>query len=86
MNLFAGLSTTDYQDVLRAVGALLDEQHLRDVRLWEHEEGLVIQGRADDETGGRYQTFLLTDEDIRNLLVKAYSRRRATDRRLLTGA
>ena len=33
MKLFAGLSRTDYQDLFRAIGAMLDEEGLRDVRL-----------------------------------------------------
>lgn len=85
MNLFAGLASTDYQDVFRAVGALIDERRLRDVRLWEHEEGLVIQGRGDDDTG-RYQTFLLTDDDIRDLLAAAYRRRGQADRQVAVTA
>ena len=76
MKLFTGLSTTDYQDLLRAVGLLLDEQRLRDIRLWEHENGLVLQGRPRDEgSTGSFQTFMLTDEDLQALLRNAYERR-----------
>lgn len=74
MKLFAGLDRTDYQDLLRAVGALLDEQGYRDVRLWEHEDGLVVQGRAR-AGDGHYQTHLLTDDDLRDLLHRMYRRR-----------
>jgi hypothetical protein len=76
MKLFAGLEKSDYQDVFRAVGALLDEQHCRDVRLWEHEDGIILQARLVDEgDGATYQTYLLTDDDIRDLLTNAYRRR-----------
>ncbi len=76
MKLFAGLSTTDYQDLLRAVGLLLDERCLRDIRLWEHEDRLVIQGRQRDEgKAGLFQTYMLTDEDLHALLQDAYRRR-----------
>jgi hypothetical protein len=76
MKLFAGLAKSDYQDVFRAVGALLDEQHCRDVRLWEHEDGIILQARLVDEgDGATYQTYLLTDDDIRDLLTNAYRRR-----------
>jgi hypothetical protein len=76
MNLFAGLSATDYQDILRAVGALIDAHGLRDVRLWEHDDGLVLQARGQDSVeGAPYQTFLLTDDDLRDLLHDAYERR-----------
>jgi hypothetical protein len=76
VKLFAGLEKSDYQDVFRAVGALLDEQRCRDVRLWEHEDGIILQARLVDEgDGATYQTYLLTDDEIRDLLAKAYRRR-----------
>lgn len=76
MKLFAGLSSTDYQDILRAIGAFLDEHQLRDVRLWEHEDGLIVQARnREDSEGSPYQTYLLTDDDLRAMLEKAYERR-----------
>lgn len=76
MKLFAGLSSTDYQDILRAIGAFIDGNNLRDIRIWEHEDGLIVQARGrDDSEGSPYQTYLLTDDDLRNLLQKAYERR-----------
>jgi hypothetical protein len=73
MKLFAGLGRTDYQDLLRAVGAWIDEQGLVEVRLWEHAEGVIVQGRRGPDAA--YQTVLLTDEDLRSLLAEAYRRR-----------
>ncbi|HEY8447870.1 MAG TPA: hypothetical protein VIL01_12260 [Thermomicrobiales bacterium] len=73
MNLFAGLSQTDYQDLLRAVGALIDERGWRDIRIWEIEGGLAVQGRPGADTG--YETLLLSDDDLRALLEEAYRRR-----------
>jgi hypothetical protein len=76
MKLFAGLERTDYQDIFRAVGALLDEQRCRDVRVWEHEDGIILQARLLEEgDGAMYKTYLLTDDDIRELLTNAYHRR-----------
>ena len=77
MKLFAGLSRTDYQDLFRAIGAAVDAQGLRNVRLWEHEDGIVLQGQtAGSQTGdGRYLTTLLTDADLEALLANAYERR-----------
>ena len=75
MKLFAGVSVTDYQDVLRAIGALIDEQGLRDIRLWEHEHGMVVQGRRPDAEADGFETFLLTDDDITAVMRDAYSRR-----------
>jgi hypothetical protein len=76
MKLFAGLSTTDYQDVLRALGRVIDDHKLRDIRIWEHEEGLIVQGRPYGEVeSGAFQTYLLTDDDLREILNEAYRRR-----------
>ena len=76
MKLFAGLSSTDYQDILRAIGAFLDDNGLRDIRLWEHEDGLILQARGREDSESPYQTYLLTDEDLYALLHKAYERRK----------
>jgi len=87
VRIFSGLDQTDYQDALRAIGSLLDANGYHDLRLWEREDGLIIQVRARDEgNAGHYQTFLLTDDDIRHLLNEAYLRRGMPGRRLLTGS
>ena len=75
MKLFTGLGSTDYQDILRAVGAYLDEQRLRDVRIWEHEDGMVVQGRTQGDDTATYHSILLSDEDLSLLLEEAYRRR-----------
>ena len=73
MKLFAGLSRTDYQDVFRAIGAMLDERELRDVRIWEHADGLVVQGHKARE--GEFETIVYSDDDLRQLLEESYERR-----------
>ncbi len=84
MKLFAGLDDTDYQDVFRALGAMLDELQYRDVRLWEHEDGIILQvRRRQDGEAGLFQTYLMTDDDLRELLQKAYQRRGIPGRRIL---
>jgi hypothetical protein len=75
MKLFNGLPATDYQDILRAVGALLDEHRLRDVRIWEHEDGIILQGRRLNDESAHYESILLSDDDLRGLLEEAYLRR-----------
>lgn len=86
MKLFAGLSTTDYQDVLRALGGVVDAQQLRDIRIWEHEDGMVLQGRRHgDPESSSYLTFLLTDDDLREVLTGAYQRRGTLGGQLATG-
>jgi hypothetical protein len=75
MKLFAGLGKTDYQDVLRAIGHYLDSNRLQDVRLWEHEDGIVLQGRFQDDASSSFQSIIFSDDDLNQLLEAAYARR-----------
>lgn len=75
MKLFEGLSRTDHQDLFRAIGAMLDEEGLRDVRIWEHGDGMVVQGRRSAK--GEYESILLSDERLQSLLGSVYDRRTA---------
>jgi hypothetical protein len=78
MKLFRGMQRSDYQDVFRALGAFIDEHGYSDVRIVETEDGLVLQGRVDDrrEIGqSSYDTFLITDEDLKVMVRDAFRRR-----------
>jgi hypothetical protein len=76
MKLFAGLSKTDYQDVLRTIGLYADEMGLQSLRLVEVEDGIVIQCLQNkDNEGAVTETLLLTDDDLREMLMQAYKRR-----------
>jgi hypothetical protein len=77
MKLFDGISRTDYQDLFRAIGLMLDQRNLRDIRIWEHADGLVIQGCPSG--GATYQTLMLTDDDLNKLLHSAYDRRKSAE-------
>jgi hypothetical protein len=82
MKIFAGLSRTDYEDVFRAVGALIDERGWSNVSLMEVDEGLVVQVmiKPDQrETKPRLETYLLTDTDLERVLREAVMRRRKKD-------
>lgn len=83
MKLFRGLDKTDYQDVLRAIGHFLDERSVSDFRILLHDDGLVIQllpAINSQSSSYSYQTFLLTDNDIQQLLRRSYERRTAPER------
>lgn len=76
--LFQGMLKTDYQDVLRTIGHYIDEHGFTDIRLLETEEGLILQGKASaGATRGekKTETYLLTTQDVRELMREAYSRR-----------
>ena len=74
MKIFDGLSRSDYQDLFRAIGLMLDERKLRDVRIWEHADGLVIQGCPADLA--TYETITLSDDELHDLLETSYARRK----------
>jgi hypothetical protein len=78
MKIFAGLSRTDYEELFRAVGALVDERGWSNVSLMEVDDGLVVQVmlRPDQrETKPRLETYLLTDTDLERVLREAVMRR-----------
>ncbi len=71
MKLFAGLSRTDYEDVFRAIGALIDERGWSNVSLMEVDEGVVVQVMERPslrETRPRLETYLLTDTDLERVM------------------
>ncbi len=78
MRLFEGVSQTDYQDILRALGRFIDMNNYVDIRIIEAEDGLIFQGRTRGgrvRPGTHFETFLITDEDLQKLLHEAYDQR-----------
>ncbi len=78
MKLFLGLERSDYQDILRALGLYCDEHRYANVRLFETEEGIVVQGvprREDGTLAPTHETYLFTEENLCALLQAAYHRR-----------
>lgn len=76
--LFEGMVKTDYQDVLRTIGHYVDEHGFTGIRLIETEDGLILQGKiGTGELRGerKTETYLLTVQDIRDLMREAYTRR-----------
>ena len=83
MKLFAGLSRTDYEDVFRAVGALIDEREWSNISLSEVDEGVVLQVLVKPtarEGTPRLETYLLTDGDLERILRDAILRRKKKQR------
>jgi hypothetical protein len=68
---------TNYEDVLRAVGHLVDQARWYDLRLFELDASLLLQGRPSrvpDALALASREF--TDADLRELLRASYARRR----------
>ena len=79
MKLFAGLSRTDYEDVLGAVGALVDERGWSDISLMEVDEGLIVQVLVKPslrQARPHLETYLLTDADLERVQQDALRLRR----------
>ena len=79
MKLFAGLSRTDYEDVFRAVGALIDERGWSNISLSEVDEGVILQvlvRPTSRDVTPRLETYLLTDADLERILRDAILRRK----------
>lgn len=69
-----------YQEILRALGTFIDAHRFLNVRIIEIDDGIVVQGHTapgDDGAPSRFETFLLTDEDLR-LMVGAAQRSAAS--------
>ncbi|MGB5931930.1 MAG: hypothetical protein WBH57_02525 [Anaerolineae bacterium] len=79
MRLFQGLPKTDYQDLLRTIGHYVDQSGFTTIRLIETEEGIILQGRVsttgDIRGEKKTETYLLTVEDIQDMMRQAYARR-----------
>ncbi len=76
--LFQGMARTDYQDVLRTIGHYIDEHGFRGIRIIETEDGLILQGKVSTgQTRGemKTETYLLTTQDVKDLMREAYTRR-----------
>jgi len=87
MKLFEGMGKTDYQDVLRALGRLIDEYGYRDIRLIETSDGLILQGcprstSSDTANGGGYVTTFFTDQDVQTILAESYRLRKAPSEKM----
>lgn len=74
MKLFAGLDSTDYQDIMRALGFLCDTEGWRNLRIFEHEDGLIVQYTLGP-TSQHFVTKMMSDDELRDLLREAYTRR-----------
>lgn len=74
MKLFVGLGRTDYQDVLRALGYLCDERGWRNLRLFEQDDGLIVQYTTAPDSQ-EFVVAFMSDDDLRQLLQQAYTRR-----------
>lgn len=84
MRIYDGTPRQDYEEVLRSIGAFLDQRSMRDVLLTEAPDGFIVQGLAgpladeatwSENTPVRKETYTFLDEDITRFMEEAAARR-----------
>jgi hypothetical protein len=86
MRVYPGGGRPDYEDVLRSLGAFLDQRGMREVALIETATGFTVQGLAlqpdagrpwiDASAGLEKQTLTFVEDDISRFVEEALVRRR----------
>jgi hypothetical protein len=82
MRIYEGSPRQDWEEVLRSVGAYLDDRGMRGVVFIETDNGFIIQGTSvATTTGGESmgqasrETLTLHDDDVSKFMDEAISRR-----------
>ena len=91
MRIYEGSPRQDFEEVLRSIGAFLDQRGMRDVLLVEAPDGFIVQGLAMEggaaaggtwsEAVGRQvkETLTFVDDDIARFMDEAVARRGAAE-------
>ena len=85
MRIYEGAPRQNYEEVLRSIGALLDQRGMREITLNEAADGFIIQGLAlvpgdnrpwDDPAATlEKETFNLREDDVARFMDEALARR-----------
>ena len=85
MRIYDGAPRQNYEEVLRSIGALLDQRGMREITLNETDDGFIVQGLAlvaDEERpfsdpAARLvkETIMLREDDIARFMEEAVARR-----------
>ena len=87
MRIYEGSPRQDFEEVLRSIGAFLDQRGMRDVLLVEAQDGFILQGLAmEGETGSWSEsaghqvkeTLTFLDDDIARFMEEAVARRNSS--------
>ncbi len=91
MRIYEGSPRQDFEEVLRSIGAFLDQRGMRDVLLVEAPDGFIVQGLAMEggaSAGGTWseavgrqvkETLTFLDDDIARFMDEAVARRGAAE-------
>jgi len=85
MRIYEGSPRQDFEEVLRSIGAFLDQRGMREVLLVEAPDGFIVQGLVTEgsdqgtwsESVGRLakETLTFLDDDIARFMEEAIARR-----------
>ena len=84
MRIYDGSPRQDYEEVLRSIGAFLDQRGMRDVLLVEAPDGFILQGLAVEGESGAWsesaghqvkETLTFLDDDVARFMEEALTRR-----------
>ncbi len=85
MRIYEGSPRQDFEEVLRSIGAVLDQRGMREISLTEIPEGFIVQGLVVDQVGSsawsdsyvqqHKQTLTFVDDDIARFMEEALARR-----------
>ena len=85
MRIYEGSPRQDYEEVLRSIGAFLDQRGMRDILLTEAPDGFIVQGLVPSASGGsgwsdalgqlQKETLTFLDDDIARFMDEAVARR-----------
>jgi hypothetical protein len=86
MRIYEGSPRQDYEEVLRSIGAFLDQRGMHDVLLVEAPDGFILQGLVVEGDSGTWsetpghqvkETLTFLDDDIARFMEEALARRNA---------
>ena len=87
MRIYEGSARQDFEEVLRSIGAFLDQHGLREILLTEVPDGFIVQGLVAQQGEGRTwsdaagqvekETLTFLDDDIARFMDEAVARRTA---------
>jgi hypothetical protein len=90
MRIYEGSPRQDYEEVLRSVGAFIDQRGMREILLTEAPDGFIVQGVvsltsdtsawSEPSMTTQKETYTFLDEDVARFMEDAQARRRRGER------
>lgn len=85
MRMYEGAPRQNYEEVLRSIGAVLDQRGMREISLNETDDGFIVQGLAlqpgderpwsDPNARLQKETITLVEDDLSRFMDEAVARR-----------